>query len=104
MNEKVDSPPPTLSVAIKVPIPEKASALTREEIEYLRNEINIMTYAPFTLQNGFKAASDEHLFLISQLEPQFRQNQLASQSHLVLGRLHGSEQVQDSPRTHGRRP
>lgn len=32
------------SVAIKVPIPEKASALTREEIEYLRNEINIMTY------------------------------------------------------------
>jgi hypothetical protein len=38
------------SVAIKVPIPEKASALTREEIEYLRNEINIMTYvAPFLI-------------------------------------------------------
>jgi serine/threonine protein kinase len=37
------------SVAIKVPIPEKASALTREEIEYLRNEINIMTYVPVLL-------------------------------------------------------
>jgi len=31
------------TVAIKVPIPEKASALTREEIQHLRNEINIMT-------------------------------------------------------------
>lgn len=37
------------SVAIKIPIPEKASALTREEIEYLRNEINIMTYAAVQL-------------------------------------------------------
>ncbi len=97
------------SVAIKVPIPEKASALTREEIEYLRNEINIMTYVPELLFCfRLRAGRPIHMFIrahqSSSLLTPFLQNQPASKPHPLPWCLHRSEQVQDRLGDHGWRP